>query len=74
MPVSFFKNGSGKAKTAQTYKAIASTASHPRMIFTENLGEEIDLPVTVMSWPRTANTLPDTLAIKWWCQGTNLML
>jgi len=64
MPGIFFKNGNGKARTAQTYKAIASTASHPRMMFTENLGEKIDAPLTLMSWPKTANTSPDTLAIK----------
>jgi hypothetical protein len=39
VPRSFFKNGKGKARTAQTYKAIASTASHPRIIFIVNLNE-----------------------------------
>jgi len=64
IPGSFFKNGNGKARTAQTNKAIASTASHPRTICTENLGEEIDVSATVISWPRTANMPPDTWAIK----------
>lgn len=64
IPGSFFKNGNGKARTAQTYKAIGSTASHPRIIFTENLGDEIDASVTVISWPKTANRAPDTPAIK----------
>jgi hypothetical protein len=64
IPGSFFKNGNGKARTAQTYKAIASIASHPRTICTENLGEEIDAPAIVVSWPRKANRSPDTLAIK----------
>ena len=64
MPVSFFKNGKGKARTAQTYKAIASTASHPRTIPTEKPGEEIDASATVMSSPKTPSMAPDTLAIK----------
>ena len=64
IPGSLFKNGDGKARTAQTYKAIGSIASHPRMILTENLGEEIHAFVTVMSCPTMANRSPDTLAIK----------
>lgn len=39
MPKSFFKNGKGKARIAHTYKAIASTASHPRITLAVNLGE-----------------------------------
>ena len=56
IPGIFLKNGAGNARTAQTNKAIGSMPEHSGATLTEKSGEEMDEPVTVISWPRKDNS------------------
>ena len=61
-PRIFFLNGTGKASIADANRAVASMASHPRLMFRLNVGEQINVPVTKVLYPSHARILPEAVA------------